>query len=183
MLLPSALSLLPFGVIVATVIATAVVTVVHVDPATAAFAAFVFTLTVVATTFLAFDVTLVFDCCVPLPPEEDHRFPPPLGKAPSWPSSPSFIDCCRRRRAMPPLPGHGFASAASWSHSLFTCFPPLTYRGITSPVRKKQEMYFFIFGTTFMKSGPDSQIWRIQIWNDRSQKQNKNGRHPLLIVA
>jgi len=41
-------------------------------------------------------------------------------------------------------------------------------------------MYFFIYRTNFMKTGPDSQIWQVQIWNDRSQKQKKNyGRHPL----
>ena len=36
--------------------------------------------------------------------------------------------------------------------------PPHIQRNLTT-VRKKQEMYFFIYGTTFRKMGPDSQIW------------------------
>ena len=96
--MPSSLSLLPFGIIVApiaTVVAViTVIAVVLVAPATVALAAFVVALAVVTTTFLAIDVGLMFDCCVPLLPEEDHRLPPPSGKVPSWPSSPSFVDCC-----------------------------------------------------------------------------------------
>jgi len=75
----------PFGVIVATVAAFAVaavvvtvVAVVLIAPATVALAAFVIALAVVTTTFLAIDVGLIFDCCVPLPPEEDHRLPPSM---------------------------------------------------------------------------------------------------------
>ena len=30
--------------------------------------------------FLAIDVAVVVDCCVPSPQEEDHLLPPPLGK-------------------------------------------------------------------------------------------------------
>jgi hypothetical protein len=83
-LLPFLLSLSPFGVILATVIAVA--TVVVVAPDAIAPAAFVAPLAVVATTVFAVVVALVVDCCVPLLPEEDHRLPPPLGKVPSWPS-------------------------------------------------------------------------------------------------
>jgi hypothetical protein len=85
----------PFGVIVAAVAAAAVaavaavVAVALVAPATVALAAFVIALAVVTTTFLAVDAGLMFDCCVPLPPEEDHRLPPPSGKVPTWPSSSS----------------------------------------------------------------------------------------------
>jgi hypothetical protein len=71
-------------VLTATVIAVA--TAVVVAPDAVALAAFVVALTVVATTVFAVAVALVVDCCVPLPPEEDHRLPPPLGKVPSWPS-------------------------------------------------------------------------------------------------
>ena len=113
------------------------------SPCPSALAAFAIALAVVATTFLAIDVGLIFDCCVPLPPEEDHCLPPPSGKALAWPSSPSFVDCCRRRRRTPPLPHHSFASAASWSPSLFTPFlHPHIQRNWTT-ARKKQEMYFF----------------------------------------
>ena len=60
---------------------------------------------VVANTFLTVDAgLLIFDCCVHLPPEEDHRLPPTLGKVPSWPSLPSFVDCRCRRRTTSPLP-------------------------------------------------------------------------------
>jgi hypothetical protein len=140
--MPSLLSLSPFGVIVGAIAAVAAVAaiaavaavaavvtvaaVVLVAPATVALAAFVVTLAVVATTFLTVDAGLIFDCCVPLPPEEDHRLPPTLGKVPTWPSSPSFVDCHRRRRTTSPLPHYSFASASSWSHSLFARFPPLT---------------------------------------------------------
>ena len=76
LLLPSLLSSSPFGVIVAVVVAvaavTALVAIILVAPATVPLAAFDFALTVIANTFLAIDVTLVFDCCVLLPPEEDH---------------------------------------------------------------------------------------------------------------
>ena len=58
----------------------ALVVVVLIAPAPVALAAFVATLAVVTTTFLTVDVGLIFDCCVPLPPEEDHRLPPPSGK-------------------------------------------------------------------------------------------------------
>jgi hypothetical protein len=102
LLLPFLLSLLPVGVIVATVavVATvvAVATVVVVAPDAVALAAVIVALTVIATTVFAVAVTLVVDCCVPLPPEEDHLLPPLLGKVPSWPSSlcplrPSSL-CC-----------------------------------------------------------------------------------------
>ena len=123
--MPFSLSLLPLGVIVAAITAVAVVVVVLVDPAPVALAAFVIALAVDTTMFLTVGAgLLIFDCCVPSLPEEDHRLPPPLGKVPSWPSSPSFVDCRRRRRTTSPIPHHSFASAASWSHSLFVCFPP-----------------------------------------------------------
>ena len=114
-----------FGVIVAAIAAVAaivtVVAVVLVAPATVALAAFILTLAVVTTTFFTVDVGLMFDCCVPLPPEEDHHLPPPSGKVPSWPSSPSFVDCRRRRRTTSPLPRHSFASAASWLIVVYPC--------------------------------------------------------------
>ena len=108
------------------------VTVVLVAPATVALAAFVIALAVVTTTFLAVDAGLIFDCCVPLPPEEDHRLPPPSGKVPSWPSSPYFVDCRRRRRTTSTLPRHSLASAASPSPSLLG-FPPLADASSTRP--------------------------------------------------
>ena len=69
----------------------ALVVAVLVAPATVAvaLAAFVAVLTVVTTTFLAIDVGLIFDCCVPSPLEEDHRLLPPSGKVSSWPLSSS----------------------------------------------------------------------------------------------
>ena len=137
------------------------------SPCPSALAAFAIALAVVATTFLAIDAGLIFDCCVPLPPEEDHCLPPTLGKVRSWPSSPSFVDCRRRRNTTSPLPRRSFASAASWSPSvLLLAFPPLIQRNrITGNV-------FFIYGITFMVTGPDSQIWRVQIWNkNHSQKK------------
>jgi hypothetical protein len=74
LLLSSLLSSSPFGVIFATV--AVVVTVVLVAPAAVALAAFIVALAVVATTFLAIDVSLVVDCCVLLPHEEDHPSSP-----------------------------------------------------------------------------------------------------------
>ena len=65
----------------------ALVVIVLADPALVALAAFVVALAVVNTMFLTIDVGLIFDCCVPLLPEEDHRLPPPSGKVPSWSSS------------------------------------------------------------------------------------------------
>ena len=66
--MPSSLSLLPFGVIAATVAVVAaiitIVAIVLVAPATITLAAFVVALAVVATMFLAVDVGLIFDCCV-----------------------------------------------------------------------------------------------------------------------
>jgi hypothetical protein len=73
---------LPFGIIVAAAAAAAVVitivTVVLVAPATVALAAFVVALAVVTTTVLTVDVGLIFDCCVPSPPKEDHHLPPSM---------------------------------------------------------------------------------------------------------
>ena len=66
----------------------ALVVVILVAFASVALAAFVVALIVIATTSLAIEVALVVDCCVPLPPEEDHRLPSPLGKVPPWPSLP-----------------------------------------------------------------------------------------------
>jgi len=70
----------PFGVIVAATAAVVVtiVAVVLVAPATVALAAFVVALAVVTTTVLTVDVGLIFDCCVPSPPEEDHHLPPSM---------------------------------------------------------------------------------------------------------
>ena len=99
----------------------ALVIVVLVDPAPVTLAAFVVALAVIATTFLTVDAGIIFDCCVPLPPEEDHRLPPPSGKVPSWPSSPYFVDCRRRRRTTSPLPRHSFASAALWLIVVYPC--------------------------------------------------------------
>ena len=88
-LLPSSLSSLSFGNIVITVVVVAaVVAVALVAPAIVAPANFIVALAVIPTTFLAIDVTLVVDCCVPLLPDEDRRLPPPSGKTPSWPSLP-----------------------------------------------------------------------------------------------
>ena len=90
--MPFSLSLSPIGVIVVAITTIAavvtVVAVVLVAPATVAHAAFVMALAVVTTTFLAVYVGLIFDCCVPFLPEEDHRLSPPSRKVPSWPSLP-----------------------------------------------------------------------------------------------
>jgi hypothetical protein len=73
--------------------------------------------------------------------------------------SPSFVDCRRWRRTTPPLPAtaslqqlHGLLP------SLITFFSHHIQRNRTT-VRKKQELYCFIYGTTFRKTSPDSQIW------------------------
>ena len=63
----------------------ALVAVVLLDPAPVALAAFVIALAVVFTTVLTIDAGLIFDCCVPSSPEEDHCLPPTSGKVPSWP--------------------------------------------------------------------------------------------------
>ncbi len=48
--------------------------------------------------------------------------------------------------------------------------------------KKRQKKSIFIYGTTFKKNESGSNFQRIQIWNDRSQKQKKNyGRHPLFL--
>ena len=118
------------------------------------------------------DVDLIFDCCVPSPPEEDHRLPPSSGKVPSWPSLPSFIDCRRRRRrrTTSPHPCHSFfASAASWSHSLLTrSTPPHKQRNHITSMEKAGKL-FFIYGTTFMILDLASSDLE-----HRSQKQKKN---------
>ena len=54
----------------------ALVIVILVALAPIALTAFFIALAVIPTTFLAVDVGLIFDCCVPSPPEEDHRLPP-----------------------------------------------------------------------------------------------------------
>jgi len=93
----------PRATVVAVATIVAIATVVVVAPDAAALAAFVVALAVDATTVFAIAVALVVDCCVPSPPEEDHRLPPPSGKVPSWPSllcplRPSSLCCpsCRR---------------------------------------------------------------------------------------
>jgi hypothetical protein len=86
------LSLSPFGIIVAAIAAIATVvtavTIVLVAPAIVALAAFATALAVFTIMFLAVDVGLIFDCCVPFLPEENHRLSPPSRKVPSWPSLP-----------------------------------------------------------------------------------------------
>ena len=134
LLLLSSLSLQSFGVIIAAVAAVAAI--ILVAPATIALSAFDVALAVIATTFLAIEAALVFDCCVPLPLEEDHCLPPPSGKVRAWPSSPLFVDCRRRRRTTPPLPRHLPLSSFIVSFLIYS-LSPLTYRGIGSP-----EMYF-----------------------------------------
>jgi hypothetical protein len=122
----------------------ALVVIVQVAPAPVALAAFVVALSVVHTKFLAIDVGIIIDCCVPLSQEEDHRLPPPSGKVPSWPSSPSFDDCRRRRRTTPPLPRHSFASAASRSPSLFTRFFPHIQRNRITSKEKAGNAFFYL---------------------------------------
>jgi len=104
----------------------ALIVVVLVDPVPIALAAFIIALAVVATMFLTVNAGLIIDCCVPLRLEEDHRLSPDGKGVPARPLSPSFVDCRRRRRTTSPLPHHSFASAASWSHSLFARFFPLS---------------------------------------------------------
>jgi len=45
-----------------------------------------------------------------------------------------------------------------------------------NPYRKKkrQKKSIFIYGTTFKKNESGRDFQRVQIWNDRSQKQKKN---------
>ena len=63
--MPSSLSLSQFGFTVAAVAAiVTIVAVVLVAPATVALVAFIVALAVVTTTFIAVDVSLIFDCCV-----------------------------------------------------------------------------------------------------------------------
>jgi hypothetical protein len=47
--------------------------------------------------------------------------------------------------------------------------------------KKRQKKSIFIYDTTFKKNESDRDFQRVQIWNDRSQKQKKNyGSHPFL---
>jgi hypothetical protein len=68
--MPSSLSLLLFGFIVAAVAAAviaavaAIVTIFLVAPATAALAAFAIAFAVITATVLTVDIGLIFDCCV-----------------------------------------------------------------------------------------------------------------------
>jgi hypothetical protein len=57
----------------------------------------------------------------------------------------------------------------------------LTCRGIHTEKKKRQKKSIFIYGTTFKKNESGRDFQRVQIWNDRSQKQKKNyGSHPVL---
>ena len=62
----------------AVAIVVTVIAVVLVAPATVALAAFVVALVVVTTMVLTIDVGSIFDCCVPLLPEEDNHLPPSM---------------------------------------------------------------------------------------------------------
>jgi hypothetical protein len=60
----------------------------------------------------------------------------------------------------------------------------LTYRGIGSPVRKKQEMYFFIYGTTFKENGSSfSDLAIPDLERSLTQTKKRNyGNHLLAII-
>jgi len=45
---------------------------------------------------------------------------------------------------------------------------------------KTEKVNFYIYGTTFKKNESGRDFQRVQIWNDRSQKQKKNyDSHPI----
>jgi hypothetical protein len=59
-------------------------------------------------------------------------------------------------------------------------FSSLTCGGIHTEKKKRQKKSIFIYGTTFKKNESGRDFQRVQIWNDRSQKQKKNyGSHPV----
>ena len=162
-----------FGVIVAAV--TAVSAIVLVASATIALSAFDITVAVVATTFLAIEAALVFDCCVPLPLEEDHCLPPPSGKVRAWPSSPLFVDCRRRRRTMPPLPRHLPLSSFIVSFLIYSLFP-LTY----SEELDHQKCIFYLRHNFYDNRTRFSDLASPDLEQLLTKtKQKKYGRHPV----
>jgi len=78
------------------------------DPAPVALAAFVVALAIVTTAFLAVDVvSLIFDCCVLVLPEEDHHLPPTLRMVPRFrhgPRCPPLLIVAARGGRHPPSP-------------------------------------------------------------------------------
>jgi hypothetical protein len=85
--------------------------------------------------------------------------------------------------ALAPAPSSHFCSRRHHCHCfvIVTAHPHLR----RNPIRRKkrQKKSIFIYGTTFKKNASGSDFQRIQIWNDRSQKQKKNyGRHPMRSI-
>jgi hypothetical protein len=63
-------------------------------------------------------------------------------------------------------------------------FSSLTCGGIHTEKKKRQKKSIFIYGTTFKKNESGRDFQRVQIWNDRSQKQKMNyGSHPILVAG
>jgi hypothetical protein len=66
--------------------------------------------------------------------------------------------------------------------SLCDRYRPFTLAEESIQKKEKAKKSIFIYGTTFKKNKSGSDFQRIQIWNDRSQKQKKNyGRHPFKV--
>jgi hypothetical protein len=60
-------------------------------------------------------------------------------------------------------------------------FPFSSYGGIDREERKHRKVLFLFKAQQIEKSESGPSFWRVQIWNDRSQKPKKNyGRHPLI---
>jgi hypothetical protein len=61
-------------------------------------------------------------------------------------------------------------------------FPFSSYGGIDREERKHRNVLFLFKAQQIEKSESGPSFWRVQIWNDRSQKPKKNyGRHPMRI--
>ncbi len=96
---------------------------------------------------IVFPETLSLKCCLhhPQSPLRASKLPPVMILKKSFTCLllriprfqwPILLDS--PRRTTPPLPRHSFASAASWSPSLFTLFSlTLTYRGMALPERNQ----------------------------------------------
>jgi hypothetical protein len=68
----------------------------------------------------------------------------------------------------------------SWLPSLHDCNHPSTLTEESIQKKEKAEKFYFNLPHNFEKNESGSDFQRIQIWNDRSQKQKKNfGRHPM----
>ena len=63
-------------------------------------------------------------------------------------------------------------------------FPFSSYGGIDREERKHRKVLFLFKAQQIEKSESGPSFWRVQIWNDRSQKPKKNyNRHPVVNAA